>query len=141
MPNLLPAPAVLSSLMRGEIERFMASAKVRSEVDLTTRRRAHRRFHRSWPLLISNARGSGEISAALYNASAEGIGFLCEEPFEVGDLVLIKLFWLDEASLRVPALVRHIRPHKQALLVGCQYIVDDEAACAVAYADRQWYDR
>ena len=84
--------------------------------------------------------GPTEISAALHNASADGIGFLCEEPVEVGSLVLIKLFWLGDAGLWVPAIVRHIQDHRQALLVGCRFAVDDEAACATAFAARRWYE-
>ncbi|MFQ5491834.1 MAG: PilZ domain-containing protein, partial [Phycisphaerae bacterium] len=140
MPNILPAPAILASLMRGEIERFMASARVRSEVDLNTRKRSHRRYHRSWPLLVSDAQGITEVSAALHDASAMGIGFLCDASLEVGSLVFIKLFWLEDSGLRVPAVVKHISDHRRATLVGCKFAVDDPAACAAAYADRQWYD-
>ncbi|MHC4235440.1 MAG: PilZ domain-containing protein [Planctomycetota bacterium] len=134
----LPATALLA-LMRREIDRFIFAARERSEVDIDTRRRALRRYHRSWPLLVSSPRLNGEVSAALHSASTNGIGFLCNHEYRVGQLLLIKLFWYEEAGLRVPGIVRHATPYRHEILVGCEFAVDDETACQAALQSRRWH--
>jgi len=139
MKTPMPTAGAVSSLMRREIDRFIAAARERSEFDIDTRRRSMRRYYRSWPLLVSTFRADGEISAALHSASANGIGFLCPRQFPVGRIVLVKLFWHEEAGLRVPAIVRHASPYRDTILVGCEFALDDEAACQAGLACRRWY--
>ncbi len=137
-----PAPPLtaVADLMRREIDRFICAARERCEYDIDTRRRAMRRYHRSWPLLV-NQPGSGEdLSAALHSASANGIGFLCDHAFALDEIVLIKLFWHEESALRVPAVVRHATSHRHAHLIGCEFAVDDPRACQASLSQRRWYD-
>ena len=140
MKATMPPASTVSSLLSREIDRFIAAARERSEYDIDTRRRAMRRYHRSWPLLVSYLRGDDEISAALHNASVGGIGFLCERKFPVGKLVLVKLFWHDDLALRVPAAVRHLTPYPEATLVGCEFVIDDESACQAGFYANRWYE-
>lgn len=140
MKTVTPPAAVVSSLMAREIDRFVDAARERGEYDIDTRRRAMRRYHRSWPLLVSNLRGDREVSAALHNASASGIGFLCRQAFPVGKLVLIKLFWYEDLGLRVPAAVRHVTAYRDAKLVGCEFVIDDESACQAGFNGNRWYE-
>ena len=140
MQSVVPPVELVAALMRREVDRFVEAARVRSEYDVDTRRRATRRYHRSWPLLICSANGIEEYSAALHNASADGIGFLCDcdEPPE--GLVFIKLFWHDNAALRVPAIVKHATRCAGGTLVGCRFALHDEAACRAGLNTRRWYD-
>ena len=131
--------SIARTVMRREVDRFIDAARVRSEYDIDTRRRAMRRYHRSWPLLVSPASADTELSAALHNASSEGIGFLCDHSFRVGSLLWVKLFWHEDTGLRVPAIVRHVTPYRHAHLVGCQFSLDDEEACQRAFDARSWY--
>ena len=131
----------MTTMMRGEIDRFVEAARVRSEVDVDTRRRAMQRYHRSWPLLITGVLGIDEVSAALHNASYGGIGFLCDREYADGDIVLVKLYWHEEAAIRVPAVVRHASPYRQVVLVGCQFIIEDTEACQAGMRARSWFDR
>jgi len=138
---ITPAPplAAVTAMMRREIDRFITAARERSEFDIDTRRRAMRRYHRSWPLLVCTPDSSREISAALHSASAGGIGFVCERAFPVGGLVLVKLFWYEDRSLRVPALVRHATPYCHGILNGCEFTIEDQEACEVSLRfRRQW---
>ena len=80
-----------------------------------------------------------DLSAALHNASKDGIGFLCDCEFPVGGRVLIKLFWHESSALRVPAVVRHTTPHKGVTLVGCEFALDDEEACQAGLKTERWY--
>ena len=139
MDTVIPSPAIVSTLMRREIERFVDAARVRAEYDVDTRRRAQRRYHRSWPLLVSCHRQQNELSAALHNASADGIGFLCDRGFPANAVVLIKLFWHEDDGLRVPAVVRHVTPFRHANLVGCHFHLSDDEVCRKAFESRRWY--
>jgi hypothetical protein len=139
MKTTVPNTQILTTLIRNEIDRFIDAARVRSECDVDTRRRAMRRYHRSWPLLVGKAGTSEEVSAALHNASPDGIGFLCNHEFQLDSLVLIKLFWHEDTGVRVPAVVRHVTPHHDATLVGCQFSPEDEAACRAALEAQLWY--
>ncbi|HUU85748.1 MAG TPA: PilZ domain-containing protein [Phycisphaerae bacterium] len=140
MKTTVPPASVVNSLMAREIDRFIEAARERGEYDIDTRRRAMRRYHRSWPLLVSNLRGNNEISAALHNASVNGIGFLSAREFSVGAIVLIRLFWYEDSGLRVPAAVRHITPYRDAILTGCEFAIDDESACQAGLYANRWYD-
>lgn len=139
MKTAVPSTDIVVALLRREIDRFIQAARVRCEFDADTRRRALRRYHRSWPLLVSDEYGSKEVSAALHDASPNGIGFLCNRPYPLDGLILVKLFWHESASPRVPALVRHVTPHRDATLVGCQFALDDQEACHAAVRARRWY--
>ncbi len=136
-----PSASVVTTLMRREIDRFVEAARVRSEFDTDTRRRAMRRYHRSWPLLITGVLGVDEVSAALHNASSDGIGFLCDHKYSGGDIVLIKLFWHEDAAIRVPAVVRHASHYRDVVLVGCQFAIDDTEACQAGMRTHSWFDR
>ena len=140
MQSIVPPVEVVAALMRREIDRFVEAARVRSEYDIDTRRRAMRRYHRSWPLLVCPAEGVGEYSAALHNASIDGIGFLCDCDEPPQGLVFIKLFWHDISALRVPAIVKHATSYAGGILVGCQFALHDEAACRASLIARRWYD-
>ncbi len=135
----MPTAAIVTNLIRREIDRFIDAARVRSEYDIDTRRRAMRRYHRSWPLLICRPRRTEELSAALHNASSEGIGFLCDQKFAAGSLILVKLFWHEDGGLRVPAVVRHVTDYRHASLVGCEFALDDEDAMKCAFDAKRWY--
>ncbi len=140
METTVPTAEVVATLMRQEVDRFVEAAQVRAEFDIDTRRRAMRRYHRSWPLLVSEADGVEEYSAALHNASSDGIGFLCECDRPLAGLVYIKLFWHENTALRVPAIVRHATDYPGGMLVGCQFALNDEAACRAGLKSRRWYD-
>jgi hypothetical protein len=140
MRSTLPNADVIATLMRQEIDRFVEAARVRAEYDIDTRRRAMRRYHRSWPLLVSDADGITEYSAALHNASVDGIGFLCDCPLPLQGLVFIKLFWHENSALRVPAVVKHTTRCSGGILVGCQFALNDEAACRAGLRARRWFE-
>ena len=119
---------VSGTLLRREISRFIRAARERSEFDVDRRRRARRRYRRSWPLLVA-PEGAGDeagMCVALYNASPLGIAFLCPRPIPVGTTVLIKLFWHDESSPFVPALVHHATRNHHGHIIGCSFVVDPE---------------
>lgn len=139
MNTAMPPETAGAAMMSREVDRFILAARERGEYDAVARRRTMRRYHRSWPLLIGNSNGDDEISAALHNASANGIGFLCGRAFAVGQLVLIKLFWHDEAGLWVPAAVRHVTPCHNAMLIGCEFALGDESACQAGLYTDHWY--
>ena len=140
MKAAMPPASNVSSLMSREIDRFVSVAGQRSEHGIDTRRRALRRYHRSWPLLISSLGNDDEISAALHNVSPGGIGFLCSRGFPIGRVVLVKLFWHEDLGLRVPATVRHVTSRREAVLVGCEFVIDDESACQASFYANRWYE-
>jgi hypothetical protein len=140
METTVPSPAVVTTLMRREVDRFVKAAQVRSECDMDTRRRAMRRYHRSWPLLVSDADGIHEYSAALHNASVDGIGFLCECDHPPEGLVYIKLFWHENTALRVPAVVKHATKVTGGVLVGCRFALNNHDACRAGLSAKRWYE-
>lgn len=117
-----PKPAT-GSLIREEIHRFIVAARERGEFDLDRRRRAHRRCHRSWPLLVSSTdpRYGTDMCVALYNASPLGIAFLCPHEIPPGTLVLIRLFWCEVNCPFVPAVVKHCTANEHGHLIGCAF--------------------
>ena len=117
-------------LIRTEIERFADAARRRSECDPVHRRRSRRRYHRSWPLAVLY--DGVEMSAALHNASDEGIAFLSCGPIEPGRIVFIKLFCYEESCPYVPAVVRHSTPTEHGHLIGCEFELADERGCQEA---------
>lgn len=122
-------------VIRTEIERFADAARHRSECDPVHRRRSSRRYHRSWPLavLCDNV----DMSAALHNASDEGIAFLSCGPIEPGCMIFIRLFCYDESCPYVPAVVRHSTSTEHGYLIGCEYELADEAVCQEALRHSQ----
>lgn len=139
----LIAPANPVVAVRHEIDRFVEAARKRSEHDPSQRRRSCRRYHRSWPLLVSFDRapfGMGEhadlndehadISVALHNGSELGIGFLSPQSMIIGATVFIKLFAYDDGCPRVPAVVRHVTPTVHGYLIGCEFDAANEYACS-----------
>jgi hypothetical protein len=117
-------------LIRTEIERFAEAARHRSECDPAHRRRSRRRYHRSWPLAVLS--NGVDMSAALHNASDEGIAFLSCGPIEPGSVVFLKLFCYDESRLYVPAVVRHSTGTEHGYLIGCEFALTDETLCREA---------
>ena len=107
------------------IAEFVEFTQQRSEVDPNRRRRQRYRYQRSWPLTIveSCSDSATEMTAALHNASDQGIAFLSRRAFERGAVLLVRLFWHDEQSPRVPAVVRHTTPTAEGYLVGCEFDV------------------
>ena len=124
-------------VIQREIDRFMRVAIDRSEYDATYQpRRAQRRYHRSWPLVVCTpgTAGGTDLSVALYNASPLGIAFLSPTALANCSTVLVKLFWHDEDGPRVPAVVRHVTPTEHGYLVGCEFAQADETLCEMALA-------
>jgi hypothetical protein len=137
------APAIITAaaLVRREIDRFVTYARQRSFSDAHNRRRNHRRYHRSWPLLVSYKDGQSlqDVSVALHDASPEGVGFLSSRALPVGALVHIKLFWHDESAYRVPATVRHATQTDHGWLIGCSFNTDDPTCEKALSRDTPWY--
>ena len=117
-------------VVRGEIERFADQTRRRSECDPISRRRSKRRYHRSWPLSVLCE--GVEMSAALHNASDEGIAFLSHSPVTPDIVVFIKLFCYDESAAYVPAVVRHSTHTEHGHLIGCEFAMMDEKLCREA---------
>lgn len=122
-------------VVRGEIERFADAARRRSESDPVHRRRSKRRYHRSWPLAVLC--DGEEMSAALHNASDEGLAFLTCGPVNAGSTVFLKLFCYDESGQYVPAVVRHCTYSEHGYLVGCEFELADENLCTQALKHSQ----
>ncbi len=116
------------SLFLDEIDRFQQFASLRSEIDRRTMRRRDRRYHRSWPLLVATYHNKclREYSAALYDASKSGIGFMTDQNFTVESLVYIRLFWHELTALRIPAVIRHVTHQPEGIIVGCEYLLSSE---------------
>lgn len=109
--------------LQNEIAKFIDAASRRAEVDGARRRRHRMRYHRSWPLAvydIEQATGAC-FTAALHNASTQGIAFLTKRRFDLDSTVLIRLFWHDDQSPQVPAVIRHVTPTREGYLVGCEF--------------------
>ncbi len=121
------AQGCMSDVLVREIGRFMKAAAKRGESDLYNNRRGATRFHRSWPLFVTRLGGSEneDISVTLDNISSGGLAFHCDEPFGVGALIGVKLFWSDPHSLWIPAQVRHQQITQQGFLVGASFEVHD----------------
>jgi hypothetical protein len=117
-------------IIRSEVERFTDVARQRSESDPVQRRRSRRRYQRSWPLAVML--DGADVSAALHNASDEGIAFLSHNPVMPDTVVFIKLFCYDESAAYVPAVVRHSTSTEHGYLIGCEFALSDEALCREA---------
>lgn len=114
-----------AEFLRRTIWEFVEFTQQRSDVDPNRRRRQRYRHQRSWPLAVleSNHASAAEMTAALHNASDQGIAFLSRRAFDRGSVLLIRLFWHDEQSPRIPAVVRHTTPTADGYLVGCEFDV------------------
>jgi hypothetical protein len=121
-------------VVRREVDRFLDMARKRAEHDEHHRRRARRRTHRSWPLLVSLSGKPFEpdISVALHDASDLGIGFLSPVSMLTGSIVYVKLFSYDDFCPRVPAVVRHVTATRHGFLVGCEFELANSTACSRA---------
>ncbi len=121
-------------LFKREIERFRTFARQRASADGRPIRRRHKRYHRSWPLSVATYENGcfTDHSAALYDASEAGIGYMCDQLFEKGSLVYVRLFWHEAGALRIPAIVRHVTPGPSGILVGVEFALDDAEACETA---------
>lgn len=136
-----PVAATAGLLVRREIDRFVDFARQRSFSDVHNRRRSHRRYHRSWPLLVSfrDSERSTDLSVALHDASPDGVGFLSHREIPVGSLVHIKLFWHDDTAYRVPATVRHATETDHGFLIGCSFNTDDSTCERALSRENPWY--
>jgi len=116
----------LSRVMSREIGRFIQAVRQRSEVDEDRRRRARKRYRRSWPMSIAfrDDCKAAEHSVALHNASELGVAFLSTRCIEENRTIYLRLFWHDEQSPRIPAVVRHITPVRDGFLIGCEFTLD-----------------
>ncbi len=122
-------------MVREAVERFAEAIRQRSESDPVQRRRSKRRYQRSWPLTI---RYDGvQLSAALHNASEEGIAFLSCEAIRPGTVVFLRLFCYDDSAAYVPAVVRHSTNTDHGHLVGCEFAIWDEPLCLEALRHTQ----
>jgi hypothetical protein len=119
------SPAELEDL----ILRFVDAARQRGEYHIHSRRRADRRYHRSWPLAVAIRRRDGlyETTAALHNVSVQGVAFLAPFPLDPGARLFIRPFWHDENCPRVPAVVRHATPTATGYLIGCEFVLEPPA--------------
>ena len=118
-------------LFEREIDRFQRYARKRCTSAPHGVLRKHVRYHRSWPLLIATHEAGRlrEHSASLHDASDEGIGFIADQFFTVGDVIFIQLFWHEASALRVPAVVRHVSSTSTGILIGCEYALANAEAC------------
>lgn len=133
----------VSTVVVREIARFLAATRRRSERDLYLGKRAYRRHYRSWPLLVTSLRpqSEGDVSAALCNASEDGLAFRCARCFQVGHVLAVKLFWHDPTSGRVPVVVIHHETDGDIAVVGCAFILDDASLIERAIRVRPaWYE-
>lgn len=121
-------------LFQREIDRFRECAQQRCGTDGLRGRRKNRRYHRSWPLSVALCEDGSltEYSAALYDASEAGMGFMCSQVFCEGSMVYIKLFWHEATGLHIPAIVRHVNPGPNGVLVGVEFALSDAGACEKA---------
>ena len=112
------------------IASFLELMHLRSDCTPPGDCRSGYRYFRSWPLTISipSHPDKRRFGTALYDASDTGIAFLSEHPIEPGTIVRIKLFWYDENAPFVPAVVRHVTPHRDSIVIGCEYVMDDTRA-------------
>lgn len=122
------APAYDLPEMKLELVRFLVAARKRSSVSVGGRRRAGPRHRRTWPLVVTMGPDDDEpqFSAALHDASPEGIGFLFDRRLRVGRTLYLKLFGYMDSPLRIPAVVRHVTPRPHGYLVGCEFAVDTD---------------
>ena len=121
-------------LLEREIARFRDYARLRCDVDRRRFRRRHLRYQRSWPLLVAALEDGVllEYSAALHDAADGGIAFVSKQPFDMDQMVFIRLFWHDAEALRIPARVRHATPITGGILTGTEYALGDLEACELA---------
>jgi len=121
----LVAESASALALRREIGRFLRTARERGEMDCTRRQRARRRCQRSWPLLVTieDQPEDQHRCVALHNASPSGIAFLCPQRIPPCTTVLIKLFWHDEFSPFVPAVVRHATRKLDGYIIGCAFVL------------------
>lgn len=133
MPQVQVHPCL--ALFEREIARFRSHARKRAGTDGPSRRRRSRRYHRSWPLMVAILEGPTlhEWSAALHDASQDGLGFMCNRLFEKQELVFVKLFWHEATALYIPAFVRHVNPGPSGVLVGVEFALSNLEACEKAF--------
>jgi len=127
------APVYDAAELKQHLVRFLVTTQKRSSVGLGGGRRGAERHHRTWPLRVSMGINGEqpEWSAALHDASAQGIGFLLDRRLRVGTTVYLNLFGFTDSPARVPAVIRHVTPHRHGYLVGCEYAMDTDDLCAL----------
>lgn len=124
MTLTLSVGAASAAELEALIVRFVTAARQRCEYTVHPRRRAKRRYHRSWPLMVilPHRDGPAELTVALHNVSVDGVAFLTRMPVAPGSRVQIRPFWHDETCPWVPAIVRHSTPTAAGYLIGCEFV-------------------
>ena len=114
--------------VRIELARFLIVTQKRSHTTIAGHRREVTRHRRTWPLTfaLSCDDGAPEFSAALHDASPQGVGFLCDRRVAVGATIQLKLFAYSDSVLRVPAVVRHVTRRQHGYLIGCEFAIDTD---------------
>ncbi len=114
--------------MKQELVRFLVATRKRSSASVPGRRRSAERHRRTWPLVVTMGPDDDEpqFSAALHDASPEGVGFLFDRRLRVGRTIYLKLFGYMDSPLRIPAVIRHVTPRRHGYLVGCEFAVDTD---------------
>lgn len=74
-----------------------------------------------------------EWSAALHDASQNGLGFMCNRLFVKQVPVFIKLFWHETTALYIPTFVRYVNPGPSGILVGVEFALSNLEACEKAF--------
>lgn len=127
-----PVRSLPAATLRREIDRFIAFLRKRSHPETPGPLRAETRYRRSWPLLIApqdrtqDRRADHHISVALSDASPSGVAFLSSQPFPLDSIVMVRLFWQDQTSPQVPAVIRHTTQTEHGYLVGAEFLVEDD---------------
>ena len=107
------------------VRRFVEAAQQRADTHPTFGRRSSKRHSRSWPLAVGFQQRDRDLheTAALHNASLQGIAFLFRYRLEAGATISVHLFSLETDTEPVPAVVRHVTPTRNGYLVGCEFIM------------------
>ena len=127
-----PVPSPPAATIRREIDRFIAFLRKRSHPETPGALRAETRYRRSWPLLIApqdrtrDRHTDHHVAVALRDASTSGLAFFASQPFPLDSIVMVRLFWQDQTSPPVPAVIRHTTQTEHGYLVGAEFLVEDD---------------
>ena len=124
-----PVRSPPAATLRREIDRFIAFLRKRSHPETPGPLRAETRYRRSWPLLIGQQgrHPDDHVAVALSDASPSGVAFLASQPFPLDSIVMVRLFWQDQTSPPVPAVIRHTTQTEHGYLVGAEFLVEDDS--------------
>jgi hypothetical protein len=130
-------PIASTQTNRLYIAGFLDLMHMRSDCTPAGDARASNRYFRSWPLTVT-VPGHLCFGTALYDASDSGIAFLAERPVEPTTIVRVKLFWHDDSAPHVPAVVRHLTPHRDQFVVGCEFVSEEYVHEVESLADTEY---